>query len=97
MNGLKDTDLKMLGGDGLGDSVMVGQSITDYFIPISIPTIFISGQVTSNILIKDTGLRQFGIQESDIVTLVKSITKYSVMIDEPNDIFYHLEKLENMF
>ena len=58
----------------------------------SIPTIFISGQVTSNALIKKTGLRQFGIQESDIVTLVKSITKYAVTITDPNQIRYHMDK-----
>ena len=58
----------------------------------SIPTIFISGQVTSNILIKDTGLRQFGIQESDIVTLVKSITKYAVTVTDPKQIRYHMDK-----
>jgi acetolactate synthase-1/2/3 large subunit len=58
----------------------------------SIPTIFISGQVTSNTLIEDTGLRQFGIQESDIVTLVKSVTKYAVTVTDPNQIRYHLDK-----
>ena len=58
----------------------------------SIPSIFISGQVTSNALIKNTGLRQFGIQESDIVTLVKSITKYAVTVTDPSQIRYHMEK-----
>lgn len=58
----------------------------------SIPTIFISGQVTSNTLIEDTGLRQFGIQESDIVTLVKSVTKYAATVTDPNQIRYHLDK-----
>ncbi len=58
----------------------------------SIPTIFISGQVTSNTLIKDSGLRQFGIQETDIVTLVKSITKYAVTVMDPAMIKYHVQK-----
>src|SRR3990170_3147913 len=58
----------------------------------SIPTIFISGQVTTNTLILDTGLRQFGIQEVDITTLVKPITKYAVTITDPNMIKYHLQK-----
>jgi len=58
----------------------------------SIPTIFISGQVTSNSLIGDSGLRQCGIQESDIVSLVKSVTKYSVTVTDPSQIKYHLQK-----
>ncbi|MBU4313090.1 MAG: thiamine pyrophosphate-binding protein [Candidatus Omnitrophica bacterium] len=58
----------------------------------SIPTIFISGQVVSNNLIRDTGLRQFGIQEADIVSLVKPITKYAVTVTDPNTIKYHLQK-----
>ncbi len=58
----------------------------------SIPVIFISGQVTMNTLIGDTGLRQFGIQECDIVTLVKPITKYAVTVKDPKFIKYHLQK-----
>jgi acetolactate synthase I/II/III large subunit len=58
----------------------------------SIPTIFLSGQVTSNTLIKGTGLRQFGIQESDIVSMVKSVTKYAVTLKDPRQVKYHLQK-----
>lgn len=58
----------------------------------SIPTIFISGQVTQDTLIKDTGLRQFGIQEGNIVELVKPITKYAVTVTDPLTIRHHLEK-----
>ena len=58
----------------------------------SIPVIFLSGQVTSNALIESTGLRQFGIQESDIVSMVKSVTKYAVTIKDPNQVKYHLQK-----
>ncbi|MFH1026892.1 MAG: thiamine pyrophosphate-binding protein, partial [Pseudomonadota bacterium] len=58
----------------------------------SIPTIFISGQVTSDTLIAETGLRQFGIQESNIVELVKPITKYAVTVTDPLTIKYHLQK-----
>ena len=58
----------------------------------SIPVIFLSGQVTSNSLIEGTGLRQFGIQESDIVSMVKSVTKYSVTIKDPSQVKYHLQK-----
>jgi acetolactate synthase I/II/III large subunit len=58
----------------------------------SIPTIFLSGQVTSNTLIEGTGLRQFGIQESDIISMVKSVTKYAVVLKDPNQVKYHLQK-----
>jgi acetolactate synthase-1/2/3 large subunit len=58
----------------------------------SIPVLFISGQVTRNTLIGETGLRQFGVQESDITTLVSSITKYAVTVKDERDIRYELEK-----
>jgi len=58
----------------------------------SIPTIFISGQVYLNQTIQKTKLRQVGVQEIDIVNMVKNFTKYSVMLKNPNKIKYHLEK-----
>ena len=58
----------------------------------SIPMIVLSGQVTSNTLIEGTGLRQFGIQESDVVSMVKSVTKYAVTLKDPNQVKYHLQK-----
>ncbi len=58
----------------------------------SIPTIFVSGQVTQDTLLEGHGLRQYGIQESDIVTLVRSVTKYSVCVTDPRDIKYEMEK-----
>lgn len=55
---------------------------------------FISGQCHSKQLIKcvDVPVRQVGIQEADIVTIVSSITKYAVMLEKPEDILYELEK-----
>lgn len=38
------------------------------------------------------GLRQFGVQEADILPMVKSVTKYCAMVEKPEDIRYHLEK-----
>ena len=58
----------------------------------SIPTIFISGQVFLNQTIGNSGLRQVGVQEFDIVNMIKSSTKYAVTIKNPNEIKYHLEK-----
>lgn len=56
--------------------------------------LFISGQVKKKETCYNSNLplRQFGVQEADIVAVVKSITKYSVMVNEPNEIAYHLEK-----
>lgn len=58
----------------------------------SIPCIFISGQVNLEDTIRNKPLRQLGLQEVDIVNIVKSITKYAVVIDDPSTILYHLEK-----
>ena len=58
----------------------------------SIPVIFISGQVFSNQIIGKTKLRQLGVQEINIVDLVKTNTKYAVMLKSADDIKYELEK-----
>jgi acetolactate synthase I/II/III large subunit len=58
----------------------------------SIPSIFISGQVSLSQTSKGTGCRQIGDQEFDIVSTVKNMTKYAVMIKDKNDILYELEK-----
>lgn len=56
--------------------------------------VFISGNVkskeTTNLC--STPLRKFGVQEANIVEIVKSITKYAEMVIDPNAIAYHLEK-----
>jgi acetolactate synthase-1/2/3 large subunit len=41
---------------------------------------------------KGKGIRQLGIQEVDIISMVQSITKYAVTVMEPGLIKYHLEK-----
>src|SRR3989339_1378697 len=58
----------------------------------STPCIFISGQVKRSDLIGNLGVRQNGVQEVNIVPIVKSITKYSVTIMDPSSIRFHLEK-----
>jgi acetolactate synthase-1/2/3 large subunit len=59
-----------------------------------IPCMFISGQNTLKETTNYTGipLRTYGQQEADIIPIVKSITKYAVMISDPNMIRYELEK-----
>lgn len=58
----------------------------------STPVIFLSGQVKRDDLVGDQGIRQFGIQETDIVPIVTSITKYAVQIKRPEDIRFEMEK-----
>lgn len=58
----------------------------------SIPCIFITGQVNSNDLKMNPIIRQSGFQETDIISLVKPITKYCKQITKCSDIKYELEK-----
>ncbi len=58
-----------------------------------VPHLTISGQAFLNQTIrKHPGLRTLGIQEINIVDIVRPITKYAVMITEAEEIRYHLEK-----
>ena len=58
----------------------------------SIPTVFISGQSRIDHVSRGKSLRQLGTQEFDILSIVKPITKYAEMIEDPKKIRYHLEK-----
>lgn len=58
----------------------------------SIPAIFITGQVNRHELKGESGLRQLGFQETDIITMVKPITKYCIQVNDPNQIPLILEK-----
>ena len=58
----------------------------------STPCIFVSGQVKKADLKRDSGVRQLGFQEIDIVSLVKSITKYAVTVEDPGSIRFHLDR-----
>lgn len=62
----------------------------------SSPMLFLSGQVKRADLKGTSGLRNRGVQEVDIVTLVKSITKYAVTVTDPLTIRFHLEKAVNL-
>lgn len=58
----------------------------------STPMIVISGQVKIADQIQNQGIRQQGMQELDIVSIVTPITKYAVMVTEPKSIRYHLDR-----
>lgn len=57
----------------------------------STPLVIISGQARSDET-SNGSLRQLGIQELDIVSIVRPITKYAVKIEDANSIKVHLEK-----
>jgi len=58
----------------------------------STPCLFLSGQVKRPDLKGKSGVRQMGVQEVDIVSAVKAMTKYAQLIIDPDSIRYHLEK-----
>lgn len=58
----------------------------------SIPLIMVSGQVKRADLSTGTGCRQVGLQETDIISMVKSITKYATTITDPNTISDEITK-----
>ncbi len=58
----------------------------------SVPLLIISGQVKRADMKADSGVRQMGPQEVDIVSMVKPVTKYAVTIEQSEDIRFHLEK-----
>lgn len=63
----------------------------------SIPMFVISGQVQKRDMINNTNTRQIGVQEINIIDLVKPITKYSKVIKDPSLIDLHLnESYEKM-
>ncbi|PJB88385.1 acetolactate synthase [Candidatus Roizmanbacteria bacterium CG_4_9_14_0_8_um_filter_34_12] len=61
----------------------------------SIPCIFISSQAKTSQMAYFSNvpkLRQFGIQELNIIPIVQSLCKYSAIIEKPEDIRYQMEK-----
>lgn len=61
----------------------------------SIPMLVISGQVkceTTTWACAEIGLRQLGDQEFDIINSVSNMTKYAVMLTNPDEVAYHMEK-----
>jgi acetolactate synthase-1/2/3 large subunit len=61
----------------------------------SIPMLVLSGQAKRETCMATYGrrdLRQLGDQEVDIISMVRGITKYAVLIEDANSIAYHLER-----
>ena len=60
----------------------------------SVPCIFVSGQANRNQTVHNSPikLRQMGRQEADIIALTQHITKYSVILNEPEHVVYEVGK-----
>ena len=58
----------------------------------SVPSLFITGQDHLHNIKKPPRVRLNGFQDLDIVSIVKPITKYAVLIKKENEIPYELEK-----
>lgn len=60
----------------------------------NVPCVFISGQAARHQTVRNSKvpLRQMGRQEADIIAIVESITKYAVMINDPQDTAYEIDK-----
>jgi len=58
----------------------------------SVPVLYLTGQVARFRFKGDTGVRQMGFQETDIVSMAKTITKYAVLITKAEDLIPELEK-----
>lgn len=57
----------------------------------SVPVLFITGQVNSFEAKGDLPVRQRGFQETDIVSMVKDVTKYAVRVENEQDIRFCLD------
>ena len=58
----------------------------------SIPCLFITGQVGQFHIKRSKEMRQRGFQETDMVSLFSSITKYTYQIKDPNEVDYIFDK-----
>jgi len=58
----------------------------------SAPVLFVSGQVKTSDLKGTRGLRQLGLQEIDIVSAVRSMTKHAATVADPSTIRMHLDR-----
>ena len=58
----------------------------------SIPCVFITGQVNTFESKGERCIRQCGFQETNIITIVKDVTKYAAYVEDPLKIRYYLDR-----
>lgn len=75
---------------GPGATNMITGICNAYFD--SIPTLFLTGQVNVYEAKGNLPIRQRGFQETEIIPIVKSVTKYCAYVGREEDIRYELEK-----
>lgn len=57
----------------------------------SVPTLMITGQVATHRLKGARPIRQLGFQETDVLSIFRSVTKYAAQVERAGDIRKHLE------
>jgi acetolactate synthase-1/2/3 large subunit len=80
-------------GCGFGVAmVTTGPGATNILTPVagawieSLPLFILSGQVKRSDALRGRPLRQSGVQEVDVVSMVKPVTKYAVTVDSPENV-----------
>lgn len=58
----------------------------------SIPAVFLTGQVNVNEQKGDSGVRQLGFQETDIVAMASPVTKWAARVQSPDEVEEALER-----
>jgi acetolactate synthase I/II/III large subunit len=91
VKGIPSVSMATSGPGGMNFVTPIGNFFYD-----SIPGLFITGQINSRFMRPDESIRQIGFQETDIVSIVKPITKYAAMIKRPEDVKYEIEKALHM-
>jgi acetolactate synthase-1/2/3 large subunit len=89
LHGIPGVALVTIGPGATNAITGVAQAWTD-----SSPLLIVSGQASSKLLKyeHDTGIRQYGTQSLDLENIVSPITKYFVVVMQPSQIRYHMER-----
>ena len=84
---------------GMGCALVTsGPGATNLMTPIlasfydSVPVLYLTGQVATFRMVQDGEVRQIGFQETQIVEMVRTITKYAVTVRHARDVIPELEK-----
>lgn len=79
-----------LATSGPGATHLVSGIAASYYD--SVPVLYLTGNQTRQRLGTGLGVRQFGFQSMPFVELCKGITKYAVIVMDPQDTLYELQK-----
>ena len=76
---------------GPGATNLITAIATSYYD--SVPVLYITGNVATHRQSKPLGVRQYGFQDTDIVSMVKDVTKYAVQLTDPLSVPGIIEEL----